>query len=78
MANEVHAKHPDYSVAKVFRKAAQRTRRILGIKEGIVAPEGSDEEGKETPAFPHVKGHRERGGGEKPTKLEQEISDLID
>jgi len=75
VANEVHAENSDWAVEKVFKEAAVRTRKLLGLEEAALKKKDKEP----NPAFVKSGARRERGGAQiEETGIAKEVSDLLE
>jgi len=73
VANEVHAENSDWAVEKVFKEAAVRTRKLLGLEEAALKKDDKKKDKEPNPAFVKSGARRERGGAqiEEPELLKK-------
>lgn len=81
VTSEIAAENPDLSVEKVFEMAAERTRKVLGLKGSAVVPPtpepNPNPEPAPNPAFVDGKGGRKAKPSSGLKGLEKEIDDLL-
>jgi len=79
VANEVHAENSDWAVEKVFKEAAVRTRKLLGLEEAALKKDDKKKDKEPNPAFVKSGARRERGGAQiEETGIAKEVSDLLE
>ena len=79
VANEVHAENSDWAVEKVFKEAAVRTRKLLGLEEAAFKKDDKKKDKEPNPAFVKSGARRERGGAQiEETGIAKEVSDLLE
>jgi len=71
--NEVVAENPDWKMDKVFETAADKTRKVLGLKK--IAQ--SSKKKKKNPSFAKPKGKSGKSEVSKPSKLQKDIDNLL-
>lgn len=73
VANDLHAKNPDWDADKIFQETAGETRKLLGLKKE--AQQKARQANTKKPAFAGQRGTRRQEP--KVTGLQKEINDLI-
>lgn len=73
VANDLHAKNPDWDADKIFQETANETRKLLGLKKE--AQQRARQASGKKPAFAGQRGTRQQEP--KVTGLQKEINDLI-
>ena len=75
VANDVHAKNPDWGPEKVFKETAKATRKLLGLKEKAQNSMETEPKPKKKPAFAKQRGTR--GGEPQLSGLQKEVNELL-
>ena len=73
--NEVVAENPDWKMDKVFENAAEKTRKVLGLKK--IAQKSKEGKKKKNPSFAKPKGKSGKREVDKPSKLQKDIDNLL-
>jgi hypothetical protein len=73
VASQVHSEKPDFTVEQVLDEAANRTRKLLGIRRVV----RNESENLGNPAFVNTKGEGKPPVGRKTRTQQDEIDEFL-